>query len=104
MLAPDDLVEVEQAQAVDAHHGDVAVVEDGKARMKRFLPIGITVDERVTSGAHFSGFFGSICRYFAHPELLEVPPEKVLFDPGCEYHVPKQAQQQASKEGTTISA
>lgn len=82
----------------------VAVVEDGKARMKRFLPIGITVDERVTSGAHFSGFFGSICRYFAHPELLEVPPEKVLFDPGCEYHVPKQAQQQASKEGTTISA
>ncbi|MDO5143817.1 MAG: 2-oxo acid dehydrogenase subunit E2 [bacterium] len=82
----------------------VAVVEDGKARMKRFLPIGITVDERVTSGAHFSGFFGSICRYFAHPELLEVPPEKVLFDPGCEYHVPKRAQQQASKEGATISA
>lgn len=80
----------------------IAVVEDGKPRMKRYLPIGITVDERVTSGAHFSGFFGSICRYFSHPELLEVPPEKVLFDPGCEYHQPKLSEQQA--KGKTVGA
>ena len=24
-----------------------------------------------------------------HPEVLEVPPEKVRFDEGCEYHVEK---------------
>ena len=75
----------------------IAVVEDGKTRMKRFLPIGITADERVCSGAHYSGFFGSICHYFAHPEELEVPPKSVRYDPKCEYHVPKQKELEAMK-------
>ena len=67
-----------------------AVVEsDGKARMRRFLPIGITADERVCSGAHYAAFFFDIIHYLDHPEELETPPEKVRFDPGVEYHVPK---------------
>lgn len=74
----------------------LAVVENGAARMKRFLPIGITVDERVTSGAHFAGFFGSMVRYLADPSLLETPPEKVCYDEKCEYHVPKVGEQKAS--------
>ncbi len=76
----------------------IAVVENGQTRMKRFLPMGITVDERVCSGASFAGFYSDILKYFANPALLEVPPEKVLFDPGCEYHVPKVAEQQAARE------
>lgn len=76
----------------------LAVVENGATRMKRFLPIGITVDERVTSGAHFAGFFGSMVRYLAEPSLLETPPEKVRYDEKCEYHVPKVGEQKA---GTT---
>ena len=75
----------------------IATVEDGKTRMKRWLPIGITADERVCSGAHYSGFFASACHYFNHPEELEVPPKEVHFDPHCEYHVPKLAEQQAAK-------
>lgn len=67
----------------------VTVIEDGKPRMKRFLPIGITADERVCSGAHFAGFFASMSRYLNHPELLETPPESVKFDKNAEYHVPK---------------
>ena len=67
----------------------VAVVENGKARMKRYLPIGITADERVCSGAHYAGFFADMERYLDHPELLETPPESVRYDPKCEYHVPK---------------
>ena len=66
-----------------------AVVEDGKARMKRILPIGITADERVCSGAHYAGFFFDIIHFMDHPEELEVPPEEVRFDQGVEYHVPK---------------
>jgi len=67
-----------------------AVVEsDGKARMRRFLPIGITADERVCSGAHYAAFFFDIIHYLDHPEELETPPEEVRFDPGVEYHVPK---------------
>ncbi len=62
---------------------------EGKARMKRWLPVGITVDERVCSGAHYAAFFADVVRMLNHPELLEVPPEEVKYDPGVEYHVAK---------------
>ena len=67
----------------------VAVVENGEARMTRYLPIGITADERVCSGAHYARFFADMKRYLEHPELLETPPEKIRFDNVCEYHEPK---------------
>ena len=70
----------------------VAVVEDGVARMKRFLPIGITADERVCSGAHYARFFSDWRHYLEHPEQLELPPESVRFDQGLEYHEAKIAQ------------
>lgn len=66
-----------------------AVVEKGQTRMKRFLPIGITADERVSSGAHFARFFTTINRCLNDPSILETPPESVKFDPRTEYHVPK---------------
>ena len=66
-----------------------AVVEGGKARMRRVLPVGITADERVCSGAHYAAFFFDVIHYMDHPEELEVPPETVQFDQGVEYHVPK---------------
>ncbi len=67
----------------------IAVVENGKTRMKRYLPIGITADERVCSGAHYARFFSDWRHYLEHPELLELPPEKIRFDEECEYHEPK---------------
>ena len=67
----------------------IAEVENGETRMKRYLPIGITVDERVCSGAHYARFFADMRRYLEHPELLEDPPETVAFDSVCEYHEPK---------------
>ncbi len=66
-----------------------AVVEKGVTRMKRFLPMGITADERVCSGAHYAKFFGLMSHLLNHPEELELPPESVRFDPKCEYHVSK---------------
>lgn len=67
----------------------VAVVENGETRMKRYLPVGITADERVCSGAHYAKFFSAMRRYLEYPELLTVPPEKVFYDGKVEYHVPK---------------
>ena len=67
----------------------VAVVENGETRMKRYLPMGITADERVCSGAHYARFFSDMRRYLDHPELLETPPEQIRFDADCEYHQPK---------------
>ena len=71
----------------------VAVVENGEARMKRYLPIGITADERVCSGAHYARFFADMKRYLERPELLEAAPEEIRYDQGCEYHAPKPAAQ-----------
>lgn len=70
-----------------------AVIENGKARMKRFLPIGITIDERVCSGAHYARFMKDLRHYMSHPELLELPPDAVRFDQGVEYHEPKTRKQ-----------
>ena len=66
---------------------------DGKVRMRRWLPLGITADERVCSGAHYARFFGDMRRYLDHPELLETPPEAVRFDEGVEYHEAKLAKE-----------
>ena len=68
---------------------EAVVTSDGNARMRRVLPIGITADERVCSGAHYAAFFFDVIHLMDHPEELETPPEKVRFDPGVEYHVPK---------------
>ena len=77
---------------------EAAVDSEGQARMKRWLPIGITADERVTSGAHYAAFFADWVKCMNHPEQMEVPPETVRYDKGVEYHVPKWAELQASKK------
>ena len=65
------------------------VESDGRTRMRRWLPLGITADERVCSGAHYAAFFFDIMHLLDHPEELENPPEQVRFEQGVEYHVPK---------------
>ncbi len=75
-----------------------AVVEKGVTRMKRWLPMGITADERVCSGAHYAEFFGLMSHLLNHPEELETPPESVRFDPKCEYHVPKINAEKVAKD------
>ncbi|MBR0040659.1 MAG: 2-oxo acid dehydrogenase subunit E2 [Oscillospiraceae bacterium] len=77
----------------------VAELEGGKVRMKRYLPIGITADERVCSGAHYARFFADVKHYLEHPELLETPPEAVRFDGGLEYHVPKPGKALQGRDG-----
>ena len=77
-----------------------AVVEKGEARMKRSMPIGIVVDERVCSGAHYARFFNDMRRYLDHPELLVEPPQSVRFDRGCEYHLPKPEKKHKDTENT----
>ena len=69
-----------------------AVAENGVIRMKRYLPIGITADERVCSGAHYARFFADMKHCLEHPEVMEEPPKKVRFDKDCEYHEPKPGQ------------
>ncbi len=46
----------------------------------RSMPIGVVMDERVCSGSYFALAFKTLKKYLANPELLELPPEKVLED------------------------
>ena len=64
---------------------------DAKGNPKRWctLPVGITVDERVCGGSTFAKLFTVMKRCLKHPEMLDVPPEKVYYNEGAVYHVPK---------------
>ena len=68
---------------------EACVEPDGRTRMRRYMQLGITADERVCSGAHYAAFFADVMHFIANPEELEIPPEKILYDENVEYHVPK---------------
>lgn len=41
---------------------------------EKCMPIGVTMDERIASGAYFAMAFRKMRAYLRNPELLEVPP------------------------------
>lgn len=49
---------------------------------EKCLPLGIVMDERICSGSYFASAFRKMKKYLKNPELLELPPEKVVKDPG----------------------
>ena len=55
---------------------------DGKVIRKRYLPIGLTADERICAGAVYAKMVARLMHYMSHPELLETPPETVRFEEG----------------------
>lgn len=54
--------------------GDVIIHE-------RCIPLGIVMDERICSGSYFAHAFRRMKNYLKNPELLELPPEKIIEDP-----------------------
>ncbi len=74
----------------------------GNITRKCVLPIGITVDERVCAGAEYAKFFTVMKQCLLHPETLEVEPEKVYYNEGAEFHVPKP--QKPASQGAAVSA
>lgn len=66
-----------------------AVNKDGSVYRKAILPIGMTADERVCGGAMYARLFTHMKRILNHPEELELPPESVRYNEGCEFHQPK---------------
>ena len=62
---------------------------EGKSRMKRWLPLGMTADERMCSGAHYAAFFASMTKYMDYPALLETPQESVRGEQAVGYRVPR---------------
>ena len=75
--------------SIGAPERSYGVDAEGKVTRKRTLPIGITADERVCGGAVYALLFAAINKHLKSPELLELPPESVKYNEGCEYHMPK---------------
>lgn len=60
----------------------------GKASRRRYLPIGITADERICTGEMYARCFSLMLSLLHHPEQLETPPESVKYL-SQEYHLDK---------------
>lgn len=71
---------------------------DGKAIRKRYLPIGITADERICAGAVYAKLVNRIMYYINNIELLETPPETVKFEENNEYSLPKPKKKRFSRK------
>ena len=52
----------------------------GEVIFERCMPLGIVMDERVCSGSYFALAFRRMAQYLSNPELLEQPPEQVVYD------------------------
>ena len=61
---------------------------DGKPVRKRYLPIGVTADERICAGAMYARVTNRILHYLNNPELLETAPESVRFEENNVYSMP----------------
>lgn len=55
--------------------------QDGdQVKLKKMIPLGIVMDERIASGCYYAHAFDGISKYLKNPELLELPPENVKVD------------------------
>ena len=69
---------------------ETTVGPDGKAARKRYLPVGITADERICAGAVYAKLVNRIMYYINDIKLLETPPETVHFEENNEYSLTQQ--------------
>ena len=77
---------------------ETSVGPDGKTVRKRYLPVGITADERICAGAMYARLVDRFMHYLSNPQLLETPPESVRFEEGNEYSLPAPKQKRLSKK------
>ena len=61
---------------------------DGTLVRKRYMPIGITADERICAGAVYAKMVARMIDLINHPEQLETPPETVKFEEDHAYSLP----------------
>lgn len=61
---------------------EVAKRKGGEIVFEKCMPLGVVMDERICSGYYFSQAFRTMQRYLKNPELLEIPPEKIILDEG----------------------
>lgn len=56
------------------------VTETGAVVQRKYIDLKFTLDERIVDGFYYAAFFKHYRRLIAHPELLDLAPEKVESD------------------------
>lgn len=56
------------------------ISKTGEVVQKRYIDYDIVMDERITDGYTYAQALKMMCRFIAHPEFLDVPPEQVYED------------------------
>ena len=74
--------------SIGAVERTLALGANGQTVRKRYLPVGITADERICAGAMYARVVDRMMNYLNNPDLLELPPENVKFEEGNEYSLP----------------
>lgn len=59
---------------------DMPLKEKGELVMKRMIPLGVVMDERIGSGSLYARAFARLEHYLKNPELLEKEPENIKVD------------------------
>lgn len=59
---------------------DVAAKEKGEIVLKKMMPLGIVMDERIASGCYYAQAFAKMEQILKDPSVLETPPENVKVD------------------------
>ncbi len=53
---------------------------DGEFSRRKVMDIKVVTDERICDGYYYASAFKMMKKYVENPELLETPPEKVIYD------------------------
>lgn len=54
------------------------VTANGTVEMRRVIPLGVVMDERICAGANYARAFALWHKLIGNPALMEVPPERVV--------------------------
>lgn len=66
----------------------VILNQKGEPQRKRYLPLGITADERVCAGHLYAKMVSMFNEYLHDPSLLEKAPDQVFYDQEMRYSMP----------------
>lgn len=59
---------------------EIPKVVDGEIVLKKYMPLGVVMDERICSGSYFAYAFRCMEKYLKDPRLLETPPENPIIE------------------------
>lgn len=65
------------------------VINGERAEERKFMEVGIVVDERIAEGHYYGRCFREIVKYIKDPSLLEEKPKTIVRDPDIKAKSPK---------------